>query len=86
MTTISSRRFKHASATLCSSLSQATFIYAVILEDVTFTNYSKEYVAFVYVLFFAISLMLSRHTRDHPLRRLWTGLFINHVRGVKGGP
>jgi len=35
--------------------------------------------------FFAISLMLSRHTRDHPLRRLWIGLFINHVRGIKGG-
>lgn len=37
--------------------------------------------------FFATSLMLSRHgtRRDHPLRGLWTGLFINHVRGVKGG-
>lgn len=40
----------------------------------------------VRVLFFATSLMLSRHStrRDHPPRGLRTGLFINHVRGVKG--
>lgn len=41
----------------------------------------------VCLLFFATSLMLSRHgtRRDHPPRGLWTGLFINHIRGVKGG-
>jgi len=35
-------------------------------------------------IFSATSLMLSCH-RDHPLREFWIGLFINHVRDVKGG-
>lgn len=36
--------------------------------------------------FFATSLTLSRHgTRRNPLRGLWTGLFINHARGMKSG-
>jgi len=49
-----------------------------------FIKYSREYTTFVNIFFSATSLMLSRH-RDHPLRGLWIGLFINHVRDVKGG-